>query len=408
MPRKKHRAQEEHKPATTAKPACVFDDRTLSDDRGCLYAYRNNDEINAMGTDFRMIVGERSNGKTYPTITFDGLKRFIDSDFKESFAYVRRWAEDIKANAPELFNGPVGNGWLAWYTKGQYNRVQYYRGKWYLVQCDDKGEVKAKCKHPVAYAFALSMADHYKGADYPDIYTIIFDEFIPDGSGYIPREWRCWQSIMSTIIRRRTDVLVYMIANTVSPNCPYFDAYGIKIDEMPQGTINKYQYKGGGTLAIEYCESTDGASNKAQPSDKYFIIDDKPGGSMITRGDWELPDAPKLPRNLSHVGRTVFRFWIITSRDKVIQGNIIETGGLACVFFHDKTTPLQWRKDDYVYMSQWDADLMYCPTYRVGFDRTKSVDRTILDMVAGNRAYYSNPVVADKLKFFIDQTKKGL
>jgi hypothetical protein len=29
-------------------------------------------------------------------------------------------------------------------------------------------------------------------------------------------------------------------------------------------------------------------------------------------------------------------------------------------------------------------------------------------MVAGNRAYYSNPVVADKLKFFIEQTKKGL
>ena len=389
------------KTQTAPQPACIFDDRTKSDERGCLYAYRNNDAINETGADFRMIVGERSNGKTYPTITFDGLKRFIDSGYKEAFGYVRRWAEDIKANATELFAGPVGNGWLNWYTKGEYNTVSYYRGKWYLAQRDDKGDIKRKCKTPVAYAFALSQADHYKGADYPSIHTIIFDEFIPDGSGYIVREWNCWQSVMSTIIRRRTDIVVYMIANTISPNCPYFDAYGISIDTMPKGSIAKYQYKGGGTLAIEYCNPTEGQDNVVQPADKYFVIDDNPG-SMITRGDWELADAPKLPRRLSHVGRTVFRFWIVTARGKYIQGNIIETSGMSCVFFHDKTTPLKWRRDDYIYLSQWDPDLMDHPTVRVGFDRRRGVDKLVLDMIRGNRAYYSNPVVADKVKFYID------
>lgn len=399
MPRKKVKYE-------APGPMC-FDDRTMYDERGCSLAYRNNDQINETGCDFRMVVGERSNGKTYPTITFDGLKRFIDSGFTEAFAYVRRWDEDIKANAADLFNGCTSNGWLKWYTKGLYNNVQYYRGRWYLIRTDDTGKTEEKCKQPCAYAFSLSRSDHYKGADYPAIHTIVFDEFIADGAGYCMREWAKWQSIMSTIIRRRTDITVYMIANSVSPNCMYFDAYGIDIDNTPQGTITKYKYKGGGTLALEYCDSTEGASNKAQPADKYFIIDDNPGssGSMITRGQWELQKSPRLPRRLSHKDRTVFRFWVVTSRDKVIQGNIIETDGTACIFFHNKTTPLKYKQGDYIYKAAWDADTLDSPTIRIGFDRYKQVDRLILELVQKNKAYYDNDVTADKLKHFIDETR---
>lgn len=388
------------------KSPSVFDDRTQYDERGCAYAFRNNDDINATGCDFRMIVGERSNGKTYPTIVFDGLMKFIDSGYTHSFAYVRRWDEDIKTNAPELFNGCSQNGWIKWYTKGKYNNVHYYRGKWYLIRTDEHGDTVEKCKQPFAYAFALSRSDHYKGADYPNIYTIIFDEFIADGAGYAPREWNKWQSILSTIIRRRNDIVVYMIANTVSPNCGYFDAYGIHIDSIPQGTITKYEYKAGGTLALEYCASTEGASNKAQPSDKYFLIDGNMGecSNMITRGQWEIQKSPHLPRYLSHKGKTMMCFWIVTSRDKIIQGNIIETDGMACVFFHNKTTPLQWRQDDYIYLPTWDPDKMYMPTVRVGLDSRRQLDKIVLQMIRTNRAYYDNDVTADKLSHFLEET----
>lgn len=404
MPRKK-------KEESQAVPVIVnspFDDRTLHDERGCAYAFRNNDDINATGADFRMIVGERSNGKTYPTITFDGLMRFIDSGYTQAFAYIRRWDEDIKTNAPELFNGCTANGWLNWYTKGKYNNIQYYRGKWYLIRTDEHGDTVDKCKQPCAYAFSLSRSDHYKGADYPHIYTIIFDEFIADGAGYVVREWKKWQSVLSTIIRRRTDIVVYMIANSVSPNCEYFDRYGIHIDEIPQGTITEYKYKAGGTLALEYCDSTEGASNKAQPADKYFVIDTALTGSetgdMITRGKWEIEAAPHLPRRLSHKGRTVFRFWIVTGRNKIIQGNVIETGSAACVFFHNKTTPLKWLVDDYVYISSWDTDLIDKANIRVGFNSRYTLDNLIMKMIKGNRAYYDSDVTADKLNHFIEET----
>ena len=59
-----------------------FDDRSKYNDYGSKIGKRNNEAINATNADFRMIVGRRSNGKTYPTLVFDGIKNFIDSTTK--------------------------------------------------------------------------------------------------------------------------------------------------------------------------------------------------------------------------------------------------------------------------------------------------------------------------------------
>lgn len=376
-----------------------FDDRNNYNEYGSKIGKRNNEQIDATKADFRMIVGRRSNGKTYPTLVFNGIKNFVDSGYKEAFAYVRRWADDIKDNAPQLFNGCINNGWLNWYTKGKWNNIQYYRRCWYLVKMDDIGQIVEKNKTPMAYAFALNSAERYKGPDYPTVKTIVFDEFIPEKTkcGYIPGEYKLWKSILSTIIRERTDVTVYMIANTISKACPYFDVYQIDIDDVEQGSITVYTYKGGGSLALEYCRDT--GDNKATAS-KYFQIDNN-DNSMIINGTWETDQYPKLPRRLSHKKRTLLKFWIVTNRGKIIQGNIITTDGSPALFFHSKTTPLQYRPYDYVYKSTWDSETMDNPLIRVGFDRSHRLDAIILDMIHHNKAYYSDNDIGDKVKQFI-------
>lgn len=376
-----------------------YNDRNKYNEYGSKIGKRNNEQIDATGTDFRMIVGRRSNGKTYPTLVFDGIKRFIDSGYKDAFAYVRRWADDIRDNAPQLFNGCINNGWLQWYSKGKWNSIQYYRRCWYLVKLDDVGAVVEKCKTPMAYAFALNLAERYKGPDYPSVQSIVFDEFIPEKvkCGYLPGEYKLWKSILSTIIRERTDVTVYMIANTISKACPYFDVYGIDIDAVTQGSISVYNYTGGGSLALEYCRDT--GSNTATAS-KYFQIENNEE-SMIINGTWETDEYPHLPRRLSHVSRTLMRFWIVTGRNKIIQGNIIETNSGTAVFFHLKTTPLKYKKYDYIYVTKWDADTLDNPLIRVGLDRSRRLDEIILNMIHSNKAYYSNNDIGDKVKQFI-------
>ena len=383
---------------TATKPVTKFDDKTKYNAYGLRLDKRNNEQIDATKADFRMVVGRRSNGKTYPSLV-NGVKNFIDSGCREQFAYVRRWDDDLKKNAPQLFNGLVQDGWLSWYSKGKWNGITYYRRCWYLIRTNSDGAVEEKCKQPLAYGFAVNMAERYKGPDYPHIKTIIFDEFIPErtAGGTIVGEWRLWNSILSTIIRERNDVVVYMIANTITKNSPYFHVYKIDIDAVEPGSICVYRYSGGGTLALEYCTDS-GETNRSVS--KYFDIEDSATGNMIMRGQWETDAYPRLPRKLSHKSRTVMKIWLRCEGGKVVQGNIIETDYGASIFWHPKTTPLQFRYGDYVYLSEWDNDYIDSPTVRSQIDTSNQLDRLILRLIVNNRCYYANNDTGEKVKYF--------
>lgn len=383
-----------------------YNDRALFNDYGAALDKRNNEQINATGADYRMIIGRRSNGKTYPTMVFDGIKRFLDSNETDCIAYVRRWKDDLPFVAGELFNGCIENGWLKWYSNGKYNDVSYYRRRWYLQFTDENGDVKYRCPKPFCYAFAINVAEKYKGPDYPMIKTIVFDEFCPEKGqgGYCPREWRLYQSILSTIIRERDDVVVYMIANTIGKeSCKYFDAYGIDPDTLKQGVLQQFRFRGGGTMAVEWC--LDAGSTKVTPSAKYFDISGASCEGMITGGNWEQDKYPQMPRRLADQVSIIMPVYVLTERGKIIQIDIIATPGGSALHIHYKTTPLQYRPGDYVYLPSWDQELIDNPTVRVGFNSQFTLDRLILRLIKTNKAYYSSDPVGEKLKYFLESVK---
>ena len=61
-------------------------------------------------------------------------------------------------------------------------------------------------------------------------------------------------NVLSTIIRHRNDVKIFMLANTVNKYCPYFKEMGLKhITEMKQGSIDIYTYGSSDLrVAVEY------------------------------------------------------------------------------------------------------------------------------------------------------------
>lgn len=384
-----------------------YDDRTLYNEYGAALDKRNNEQINATGADYRMIIGRRSNGKTYPTNVFDGVKRFLDSGEQDAFAYLRRWGDDLPLVAPELFNGCINNGWLTWYSNGKYNDVAYYRRKFYLQFRDEDGNVKHRCPKPMCYAFAINIAEKFKGPDYSFIKTIVFDEFCPERGhgGYCANEWRLYQSLLSTIIRERDDVVIYMIANTIGKeSCKYFDAYGIDPDTLKQGVLQTYKFKGGGTMAVEWC--LDKGANTVTPSAKYFNISGASCEGMITQGKWEEDKYPQMPRRVADNITVIMPVYVVTARNKIIQIDIIETpGGNTALSVHYKTTPIKFRQGDYVYLSQWDEEQIDNPTVRIGFNSQYTLDRMILKLIKTQRAYYSSDNVGEKLKYYIESMK---
>lgn len=379
-----------------------FNDKTICDSKGSLLTHRTNDEIDSYNTDFRMIIGQRSNGKTYPTITFNGIKRFLDSDGADAFAYIRRYPDHLRRVRKDLFNGPVENGWLEWYSKGKWNNIYYYQDRWYLRKIDSNGKIIKKCDKPLCYAFAISEAEKYKGPDYPMIKTIILDEFISEKGryGYVPAELYLWKSLLSTIIRRRTDVVVYMIANTISKNCPYLDKYKIDVDQLEQGTIEVRNYKSGGTLAVEYCKAT---GSTEISSTKYFDIDDE-GDDMIVKGLWETSDYPKLPSMYHKYKHRVLKsFFIVRNNGKIIQGDFITTDEKVMIYFHIKTTPIR-KKQDYVYLEKVNNSLLHKYQTRVGFKSCYKMDVLIIQKIQYEECYYQNNDVGESVKYFLENT----
>lgn len=248
------------------------------------YSYKDIDETNAQ---YRMIIGERSNGKTYGAL-LKILKNYIE--LGKQGAYIRRYREDFTGKrGATLFAGIESNNEIEKLTNGEYNSVQYYAGCWYLKYQD--GNKPIKDSKPFCYGFAINSMEHDKSTSYPDITTIVFDEFL-SRSFYLTNEFVLFMNVISTIIRQRNDVVVYMLGNTVSQYSPYFKEMGIEsIKDMKQGDIDIYKYGDSDLrVAVEYAPSVGDSIKK---SGDYFAFNN-PSLQMITEGNWEFDLYPHI------------------------------------------------------------------------------------------------------------------
>lgn len=212
------------------------------------------------GAKIRTIIGQRSNGKTYQVV-----KKIDDAhrDRGEWGYYVRRWLDDLKADKIEnLFSNHNPN-------------IKYWRHTFR----DANGDI-------IAGTVALTQSEHFKGTVVPPECKYIFlDEMFPE-TREIDREFERWQSVCSTIIRDRDDVIIYMVGNTIRRTSTYFDHYGINPAKLRKGEISLIESKqrDGSTvkIAVEWCSKN---YHVARNSNYYFV--DTAEENMIIDGDFE-------------------------------------------------------------------------------------------------------------------------
>ena len=301
---------------------------------------------------YNMIIGERSNGKTYACERY-GLDDYIRNG--NQFVILRRWDEDIRGiHGNNMFNAFISNGELKKMSKGRWNNIIFKERAWTLCNTDDSGEVTEKDSKPFCFGFALSTMEHDKSNSYPGVKTIIFDEFITrkiylDGDN----EFVTFCNCLSTIIRDRKDVKIFMIGNTVNKYCPYFKEMGLKhVTNMKQGSIDLYTY---GTsklsVAVEYCDTAKKNKNK-KASDVYFAFDN-PKLKMITEGTWEIDIYPHiwfrpLPCEILYT-------YYIKFDDETLECQIINHEGDYITFVKPKTTPIT-KKNALIYSNEFSGN----------------------------------------------------
>lgn len=314
--------------------------------------YYNPEKIDRKDATYNIIIGERSNGKTYAM-----LKKAVSAFYKEGIqsAYVRRWKEDISGRrAQALFSALVEDGKVEEITEGSYTGVKYFAGRWYLCNFDEKGKAIYNDNDLFCYAFALSDSEHDKSTTFPNIGYILFDEFITNKL-YLNDEFVLFMNVVSTIVRKRDDVKIYMLGNTVNKYCPYFREMGLNnVLSMKQGTIDVYRYgESPLKVAVEYCKPSGAGSKEAN---KYFAFNN-PKLEMITGGSWEINMYPHLPHK--YKPKDVLLTYFIEFNEDVYQCEVIEKDGDIFTYIHRKTTPIKYPETDIVYTLAPSSKLNY-------------------------------------------------
>lgn len=146
------------------------------------------------------VIGARGIGKSY------GLKKYPINRFikhGEQFIYVRRYKTELKK---------IGNYFN---DVAQEFPDHHLKVKGREFHCDGK---------LMGWAIPLSAWQSEKSNAYPNVTTIIFDEFIreKDNSGYLPNEVEALLNLMDTVFRTRDNVRCICLSNAVTVVNPYF------------------------------------------------------------------------------------------------------------------------------------------------------------------------------------------
>lgn len=187
-------------------------------------AWYNYDRINSYNGFFHFILTNRGYGKSY-----GAKKRCIDRFLKygEQFVYVRRYKTELK-KISKYFDD----------IKDEYKGHEFeVKGRTFYID----GRI-------CGYAIPLSTSLIEKSNPYPNVCTIVFDEFIIDKGHlrYLENEVEVMLELVSTICRKRDNVRVYFLANNVSEVNPYFTYFNIK---LPEGNVIKTFNEG--TIVVE-------------------------------------------------------------------------------------------------------------------------------------------------------------
>lgn len=344
--------------------------------------YYSLDKIHKQNALYNMIIGQRSNGKTYAWKQ-QSLERYCSKG--ERCAYIRRFDNDIAPkNLSKLFD--VHD--IEKISKGKWNAVKYEKHQFFLCIMVD-GAIVSTDEQSFCDVYALNTWESTKGADRGEVGTICFDEFMTR-KAYLAHEFVIFTNILSSIIRDRDGVTIYMLANTVNKYCPYFKEMGLThVPEMQPGDIELYNFgESELTVAVEMCAE----SSNTKKVKKYFAFDN-PQLEMITTGKWEIALYPHCTETFTKYD-ILHKFYILFD-GKTICGDIIKTTDYLFILYHRHTGNHIPDKNDIIYMEQNDGYIMHCKFLR---DTPTEAHQLIRNLMSNEREFYSDNEVGEIIR----------
>lgn len=272
------------------------------------------------GTDIYMLLGQRSDGKTY-----GALQECIKAACADGIpsAYIRRFSESLtKANIQDLCRPQHAN--IKKYSGGKWDSAVYRSKRFYFAKHEDDEIIVSN--EPFLYCFPINTWENSKGPDSGQFAFIIFDEYISVNK-YIPNEFTAFQNVLSSVMRNRGGTQLIMLGNPINQICPYFDEFDIEPGKIKQGDIIYRISRDGFKLKFVYIPAMELRHRKNAGFFSFGKED-----SSITSGYWEFGQFPRLPGGLYKKAEHIYTFNIIFKRQSA-TAEIMVYNGTVFTFF---------------------------------------------------------------------------
>lgn len=207
---------------------------TFEKSKSTYFDYR---PVMSYGTKTVVVIGARRIGKTYGAKKYCTKKRIYK---KELTAWLRDHDEARKRLAMN-----DGQRFFSDYIK------EFKDKEGNPATGSIRGETIYFNGDTLGYLMPCSTFQNYKGNDFQDIKTIVYDEFIPE-KGKFKDENKTWEFInsMYTILSTRRDAKAILLANALDRGDAILDLFGFKINDFGI-YINREK-----DVALHYCDNS--------------------------------------------------------------------------------------------------------------------------------------------------------
>lgn len=234
----------------------------------------------ALDADVYMIFGMRSFGKSYGILQYC-MDRWIED--KAEFTVMRTIDEDVRQGRVRAYVSTIKPYFDA---KMEYEKELSVLGGSIDAKSVEHGKT---VREKIGSALSLSQWLSYKGNNYDNVQTIIFEEFLERRKrlkdelfieGYLNN--------LSTIIRLRNNVKVFCLANTVKQKSPIFDYYHIDIRRVKRGKVTLFSEENGLRICVYWTPEV----KIDESASKHYNVNQNRQARMITGGEWEETEYP--------------------------------------------------------------------------------------------------------------------
>lgn len=316
--------------------------------------------------------------------------------------YIRQNIEMIMPkNIKHMFSVIIQRGYVEKLTNGQYNSIIYKNRAFYYCKVDEKGDIEEIENNYFFFCFAINKSDDYKSTfNDPKLDFVVFDEYL--STRYTPNEFIYFIDLLATIFRERKSPLIFMLANNIDRNSPYFRELGImqQVKLMQFGDSKIITSELGTKVYVELVGLEEQKKKQKQELTSLFYGFTNPKLSIVTgQLTWAVNNYQHIPNDLEEDILEVIGNRYILYNDELIRLRYVispKYGKMVLI-----TPATRFYDDSIIYTI---GELMN-KNYRFGLGFS-NVDKLFYQAYKRNQFYYATNDVGNMVENFLKEACK--